>query len=188
MEVLMGRFHRHGVESSATIAGHPLHHMLVVFPIAFLIGAFATDIAFRSTADTFWARASYWLLLSGIVTALVAALPGFVDFLSIDRVRNIWVSWTHMIANLVVVAIAAANVWLRWDDPAAGAQGWGLALSGLTTALLLFSGWLGGELAYRYRIGTIPDESPEVEQFHVEVDRQHMDAGDTVDRSTVRRL
>jgi uncharacterized membrane protein len=162
--------------------------MLVVFPIAFLIGAFASDIAFRSTADTFWARASYWLLLSGVVTALVAALPGVIDFLTIDRVRDIWVSWTHMIANLVVVAIAAVNLWLRSDDPAAGVQNWGFALSGLTTALLLFSGWLGGELAYRYRIGTIPDDSPEVEQFHVEVDRSRTGTSETADRSSARRF
>ncbi len=162
----MGRYHRHGVESTAAIAGHPLHHMLVVFPIAFLIGAFATDIAFRSTADTFWARGSFWLLTAGIVTALVAAIPGFIDFMTIDRVRNVWVSWTHMIGNLVVVALAAVNVWLRWDDPVAGAQGAGLWLSLLIAALLFFSGWLGGELAYRYGLGAIQDDSPEVERFH----------------------
>ena len=164
----MVRYHRNGVESSATIAGHPLHHMLVPFPIAFLIGALATDIAFRATGDTFWARGSFWLLSAGVVTALVAAIPGFMDFTIIDRVRNIWVSWTHMIANLVVVALGAVNVWLRWDDPAAGAAGAGLWVSALIAALLLFSGWLGGELAYRYRIGTIPDESPEVQQFHAD--------------------
>lgn len=172
----MGQFHRHGVESSASLAGHPLHHMLVVFPIAFLIGALGTDIAFRATGDAFWARGSFWLLAAGIVTALVAAVPGFIDFLSIHRVRDIWVSWTHMIANLAVVAVAALNLWLRWDDAAAGPQGWGLWLSVLTTGMLLFSGWLGGELAYRYRIGAIRDESPQVEQFHVEMERDAVSA------------
>ncbi|MBZ6074807.1 DUF2231 domain-containing protein [Microvirga puerhi] len=167
----MARYHRHGVESTAAIAGHPIHHMLVVFPIAFLIGAFATDIAFRSTADTFWARGSYWLLSAGIVMALLAAIPGFIDFLTIDRVRNVWVSWAHMIGNLAVVVLAAINLWLRWADPVAGAQGWGFWLSLVTTALLIFNGWLGGELAYRYQVGAIPDESPDVEQFHVEVER-----------------
>jgi uncharacterized membrane protein len=179
----MGRYHRHGVESTAAIAKHPVHHMLVPFPIAFLIGALATDIAFRATADAFWARGSLWLLIAGIVTALVAAIPGFIDFATIDRVRNVWVSWTHMIANLAVVGIAAVNAWLRWDDPAAGAADWGLWLSLATTALLLFSGWLGGELAYRYRIGAIQDESPEVEQFHVEVERENrVDALDRMNR------
>ncbi len=162
----MGRFHRHGVESTAAISGHPLHHMLVVFPIAFLIGAFATDLAFWSTQNTFWAQASYWLLIAGIVTALVAALPGFLDFFTIDKVRGLWIAWTHMIGNLIVVVLAITNVWLRWTDPVAGAQGWGLTLSFLSTALLFVNGWLGGELAYRYGIGAIPDDSPEVEQFH----------------------
>ena len=176
----MGRYHRHGVESTATIAGHPLHHMLVTLPIGLLIGALASDIAFRVTADTFWARGALWLLIGGVVTALVAAIPGFIDFTTIDRVRNLWLSWTHMIANLIVVGLAVINAWLRWDDPAAGAQGIGLWLSLAQAALLFFSGWLGGELAYRYGIGAIRDDSPEVEQFHVEIERD--EASDRVRR------
>jgi uncharacterized membrane protein len=168
---VMGRYHRHGVQSTAAIAGHPLHHMLIVFPVAFLIGALGTDIVFMATQDQFWAQGSYWLLVAGIVTALVAAVPGMVDFVTIDRVRNVWVSWAHMAANLVVVALALVNVGVRLDDPAAGVQGWGIWLSGIQTALLLFSGWLGGEMAYRYGIGAIQDYSPKAEQFHVEVDR-----------------
>jgi uncharacterized membrane protein len=77
-----------------------------------------------------------------------------------------------MVANLAVVGIAALSVWLRWDDPAGGAAGTGLWLSAVIAAALFFSGWLGGELAYRYRIGAIADDSPEVEQFHVEVERE----------------
>lgn len=167
----MGRYHRHGVESTAAIAGHPLHHMLIVFPVAFLIGAFATDIALSATGNPFWAEASYWLLIAGIVTAVVAAVPGMIDFATIDRVRRLWISWTHMFANLVVVGVALVNVGVRLDDPVASAQEWGIWLSGLQTLLLLFSGWLGGEMAYRYRIGAIQDDSAGVEQFHVEVDR-----------------
>jgi uncharacterized membrane protein len=162
----MVQFHRHGVQSTAAIAGHPLHHMLVTFPIAFLIGAFATDLAFWSTKNVFWAQASYWLLVAGIVTALIAALPGFLDFFTIDKVRDLWIAWAHMIGNLTVAVLAVVNVWLRWNDPAAGAQGWGFTLSFLSTALLLVNGWFGGELAYRYRIGAIQDDSPEVERFH----------------------
>jgi uncharacterized membrane protein len=180
----MGRYHRHGVESTAAIAGHPLHHMLVTLPIGLLIGALASDIAFRVTADTFWARGTLWLLIGGIVTALVAAIPGFIDFMTIDRVRNLWISWTHMIGNLTVVGLSAINAWLRWDDPVAGAQGIGLWLSVAQTALLFFSGWLGGELAYRYGIGAIRDYSPEVEQFHVEIERD--EASDRVRHSGFR--
>ena len=162
----MALHHRHGVQSSAAIAGHPLHHMLIPFPIAFLIGAFGTDLAFRSTQNPFWAQASYWHLVAGIVTALVAALPGFMDFFTMSGVRDLGIAWTHMIGNLVVVVIAAVNAWLRWNDPVAGLQGWGLTLSGLMALLLFVNGWLGGELAYRYGLGAIQDDSPEVERFH----------------------
>src|SRR5215203_739998 len=79
-ENFMGMYHRHGVQSTAAIAGHPLHHMLIVFPVAFLIGALGTDIAFLAVQDPFWAQVSYWLLIAGIVTALVAAVPGLIDF------------------------------------------------------------------------------------------------------------
>src|SRR4028118_184489 len=121
----MGRYHRHGVESTAAIAGHPLHHMLVDLPLGLLIGALASDIALRVTADTFWARGTLWLLIGGIVTALVAAIPGFIDFMTIHRVRNLWISWTHMIANLVVVGLAAVNAWLPGAAPVAAGQGAG---------------------------------------------------------------
>lgn len=179
----MGRYHRHGVESTAALAGHPLHHMLIVFPVAFLIGAFGTDIALAVTGNPFWAEASYWLLIAGIVTALVAGVPGLIDFVTIDRVRTLWISWAHMIANLVVVGVALVNVGVRLDDPVAGSQEWGLWLSGLQTLILLFSGWLGGEMAYRYRIGAIQDDSPKVEQFHhVEVERTS--AADAMQRRT----
>jgi uncharacterized membrane protein len=145
--------------------------MLIVFPVAFLIGALGTDIAYLATGNPFWAEGSYWLLIAGIVMALVAAVPGMIDFVTIDRVRTVWVSWAHMVANLLVVALALINVGVRLDDPAAGIHGWGIWLSGAQTVLLLFSGWLGGELAYRYGIGAIQDYSPKAEQFHVEMDR-----------------
>ncbi|MBB4039654.1 putative membrane protein [Microvirga flocculans] len=167
----MGMYHRHGVQSTAAIAGHPLHHMLVAFPIAFLIGAFGTDIAFTLTQDPFWAQGAYWLLIAGIVTAVVAAIPGMVDFVTIDRVRNLWISWAHMAVNLTVVALALVNVGVRLYNPIGGLQEWGIWLSGAQTALLLFSGWLGGEMSYRYGIGAIRDYSLKAEQFHVEIDR-----------------
>ena len=63
--------------STAKVGTHPLHPMLIPFPVAFLVGAFVTDLAFIGTGDGFWARASIWLLGAGIVMALVAALAGF---------------------------------------------------------------------------------------------------------------
>jgi uncharacterized membrane protein len=144
--------------SRAAIAGHPIHPMLIPFPIAFLVGTFVVDLVFLSTSDPFWARAGFWLLASGIVTAAVAAVFGLVDFLSIPRVRSLNAAWMHFLGNGAAVLLAIWNLAQRWDDAAAGAAGLGVALSGIVVLMLLVTGWLGGELAYRYRIGVIADE------------------------------
>jgi len=167
----MGTYHRHGVESTAAVFRHPIHPMLIPFPIASLIGALATDIAFWATSNGFWADVWFWLLLTGVVTGAVAAIPGMVDFSTIDRVRRLTSAWVHAGGNIVAMALAIINLSLRWTDAAAGAQGWGLGLSLVTVALLGVTGWLGGELSYRHRIGAINDESAVADNYSVEIAR-----------------
>ncbi len=167
----MATYHRHGVESTAAVFRHPIHPMLIPFPIASLIGALVTDIAFRTTGNTFWAEASFWLLLAGVVTGAVAAIPGMIDFSTMDRVRSLTSAWLHAGGNVVAMGLAIINLSLRWSDPVAGAQGWGLTLSVLTVALLGVTGWLGGELSYRHRIGAMNTESGVAEDHSVEVAR-----------------
>src|SRR4051812_21262824 len=95
--------------STVKIANHPLHPMLIPFPVAFLVGAFVTDLAFIGTGDGFWAKGSMWLLGAAIVMALLAALAGFADFLSEPRIRALSDAWYHMIGNLTAVVIALIN-------------------------------------------------------------------------------
>ena len=159
----MGTYHRHGVESTAALFRHPIHPMLIPFPIASLVGALVTDIVFRTSGNGFWAEASFWLLLAGVVTGAVAAVPGMIDFSTIDRVRSLTSAWLHAGGNVVAMVLAIINLSLRWSDPVAGAQGWGLTMSVLTVALLGVTGWLGGELSYRHRIGAMNSESGVVE-------------------------
>src|SRR3954451_9989119 len=71
--------------STAKLGSHPLHPMLIPFPVAFLVGTLATDFAFIGTGDGFWARASMWLIGAGVVMALLAALAGFADFFGEPR-------------------------------------------------------------------------------------------------------
>ena len=73
--------------STASIAGHPIHPMLVPFPIAFFVGAFVTDLVFWRTAWPFWSAASFWLLSGGLVMAALAAVVGLIDVLSEPRIR-----------------------------------------------------------------------------------------------------
>lgn len=140
--------------STASIAGHPLHPMIIPFPIAFLVSAFATDLVFLNTGAPGWATASMWLLGAGVVMAVVAALFGFTDFFGEGRIRALRTAWWHMGGNLVAVVLAAVNWWLRYSGGALeGVPGTGVILSGAVVALLLFNGWMGWELVYRHHVG-----------------------------------
>ena len=70
-----------GLPSTAAVLGHPIHPMLVPFPLAFLVGALATDLAASATRDPFWSRASAWLLGAGAVTGVLAGAVGSIDYL-----------------------------------------------------------------------------------------------------------
>lgn len=140
--------------STAKIGGHPLHPMIVPFPIAFFLSALATDIAYLSTESLMWANVSMWLLGAGLASALLAAVLGLADFLGERRVRRIRQAWMHMGANVLTVVLAAGNFALRAaQGPADAISPGGITLSVLVGALLVFSGWLGGELVYRHHVG-----------------------------------
>ena len=146
--------------SNAKIANHPLHPMLIPFPVAFLVGAFVADLAFIGTGDGFWARASMWLIGAAIVMALLAALAGFADFFSEPRIRALSDAWYHMIGNLTAVVIAAINFALRYNQGAEAAiKPWGVFLSFVVVGILLFTGWKGWEMVYRHRVAVL--DSPE---------------------------
>ena len=146
--------------STAKLANHPLHPMLIPFPVAFLVGAFVTDLAFLGTGDGFWARAATWLIGAAIVMALLAALAGFADFFSEPRIRALSDAWYHMIGNLTAVVAAVINFALRYSQGADVAiKPWGVALSLIIVCILLFTGWKGWEMVYRHRVAVL--DSPE---------------------------
>jgi uncharacterized membrane protein len=138
--------------STANIAGHPIHPILVPFPIAFLTGALGADIGYLITGDPFWARAGIWLVGIGLLTGFLAALPGLVDFFTIQNARR-RAGWLHLGGNAVVLALAFVSLLLRWEDPAGAVWATGFVLSLVIVALLGITGWYGGELSYRYRVG-----------------------------------
>lgn len=141
-------------KSTASIAGHPIHPMLIPFPVAFLVTAFVTDVVARQTGTAGWAVASMWLIGAGVVMALAAAIFGFTDFIGDARIRGISAAWQHLIGNLIAVVVALINFYLRYKNGAqTEAAGAGLWLSLVTVLLLLFNGWKGWELVYRGRVG-----------------------------------
>lgn len=148
--------------STARIAGHPLHPMVVPFPIAFFVSTLATDIVYLQTGSPGWAEASMWLLGAGLSMALLAAVLGFTDFLGDRRVRRIREAWLHMGGNLLAVGLAAGNFLLRANtDFMSAVAPAGVTISAVVTGLLLFNGWMGWALVYRHHVGItdVPDSS-----------------------------
>lgn len=144
-----------GITSTVAVAGHPLHPLLVTFPIAFLTGAFATDLGYWLTDDLFWARASIWLIGAGFVSGIVAALTGMMDFLRIDRVRKRRAGWAHMIGNVAALTLTLVNWVLRLNNGTDAILPTGLILSLIVASLLGITGWYGAELIYRHKVAVI---------------------------------
>jgi len=144
-----------GVPSTVAIAGHPFHPLLVTFPIAFLTAPIATDLGYWLTQDLFWARASVWLIGAGILTGIIAAITGLMDFLKIDRVRQHNAGWVHMIGNVAAIGLSLINFGLRWGNQAGAIVPTGLVLSLIVGTLLGVTGWYGAELVYRHKVAVI---------------------------------
>ena len=144
-------------QSTEKIAGHPLHPMLVSFPIAFFASTLAADLAFWKTGDAFWFVATEWLLGAGVVMALLAAVAGFTDFLGDRRIRELSVAWWHFLGNLLVVLVEAFNWYRRYQIGPDAVIPTGLLLSLGAVLVLLVNGWLGWEMVYRKHVG-VADE------------------------------
>jgi uncharacterized membrane protein len=144
-----------GIVSTVAIAGHPLHPLIVTFPIAFLTGVFGTDVGYWLTGDPFWARASMWLIMAGFVTGLVAAATGMSDFLRIDRVKKHSAGWIHAVGNIAVLLLTLFNWIHRAGNVEGGVLPLGIIISMIVALLLAITGWYGAELIYRHKVAVI---------------------------------
>jgi uncharacterized membrane protein len=152
-----------GVTSKLSIAGHPIHPVIVTMPIGLLISALISDVVYWGTTDVFWARASFWLIVGGIISGVAAGITGMFDFVKVKRVRDRSAGWIHMIGNIGVLLLSIINMWTRLGDPASPIVPWGLVLSLVIASLLGVTGWFGGELTFRHKVGVIgagPDNVP----------------------------
>lgn len=140
-------------QSTAQIAGHPIHPMLIPFPIAFFVATFVADLVYWQTGSLAWANATPWLLGAGLVMAALAAVAGLTDVMGDDRVRNLSDAWLHAGGNVVVVLIQLYNWYARYQHGAEAVLPTGLVLSLIVVLILLFTGWKGWDMVYRYRVG-----------------------------------
>jgi uncharacterized membrane protein len=138
--------------SRASFLKHPLHPMLIPFPIALWIFSLISDVVYGlGWGGALWKEMAFYTMAGGIVGALAAAVPGLIDYLSMTDQETSKIAKTHMIVNLAIVGIFIANLWLRtMFAPSAGLP---VVLSVIGVVLLGFSGWLGGELVYVHGVG-----------------------------------
>jgi uncharacterized membrane protein len=139
--------------SRASILGHPIHPMLVPLPIGLLIFSFVCDLFFVfGSGDPAWATVALYTMGGGIVGALLAAVFGLVDLLSLSPSKAKSIGIWHMVINLTVVAIFAVDFWLRL--PAVPGSRLPVFLSLVEVPLLAVSGWLGGEMVFIHGVAS----------------------------------
>lgn len=141
------------IESRMSIAGHPVHPMLIHFPVAALLGLTATDCAFVYTHDFFWARAGFWLVVVGTVGGVISGLIGLIDLIVVPRIRRLIAAWCHAIFAVMMLSLASFNWLLRVPDPAIYIAPIGIYISLLTSFLIFLASIMGGQLVYEYGVG-----------------------------------
>ena len=151
------------MESRAKLVGHPIHPMLIVFPLGLLATALAFDIVHWARAgDTFFAHMALWLIGIGVCTGLFSAIFGFVDWLAIPKgTRAKSVGLWHGLGNVVVVGLFIVSWILRVAGTPLHPPVAAFVLDIIAVLLALVTGWLGGELVDRLGIGVYPNANPD---------------------------
>ncbi len=151
------------MRSKFSIAGHPIHPALIALPIGLFAWALASDIIYVATdKNEMWYDIAFWSGVAGIVTALIAALPGFGDYFTMaikSDARNI--ATTHMVLSLTVTTLFVVAAVLAYDHNAldGGRLGLVVALHAIGVGVLGLSGWLGGEMVYRHHLAVVADST-----------------------------
>jgi uncharacterized membrane protein len=149
-----------GMESNVRVMGHPMHPILVPFPLGLLTTSVIFDVIHLLTGGARWAEISFWMIAAGVVGGLLAAVFGLIDWLSIPPgTRAKMVGLGHGLSNVVMVVLFALSWLLRSGAP--GDPGvLPIVLSFLGVGLASLGGFLGGELVFRMGIGVAEGANP----------------------------
>jgi uncharacterized membrane protein len=145
------------MRTPAAVAKHPIHPMLVPIPIGLWLFSLVCDLVhFFGGASDNWQIVALYTMVGGIIGALIAAVPGFIDMLALPwNVKRIAIM--HMSINLTVVALYVVNVWMRNRGVESNAPLW---LSVIGILLLVVSGWLGGKMVYVHGVAVETPPEP----------------------------
>lgn len=143
------------MRSRASFGGHPIHPAMVAVPIGAFTVTLVADVVAYTAGDPRWGDTARYALIVGIVGALVAAVFGLIDYFKVTMSEaGFRVARRHMILNLIAVALFVVSLWLRLSDP----DGWcvpGFVASTLAYLLVGASGYLGGELVFKHKVGVV---------------------------------
>jgi uncharacterized membrane protein len=139
------------MNTPASIGNHPIHPMLVVFPIGLWMFSFISDLIFLLGKNLLWNQIAFYAMLGGLIGAVLATVPGLIDMFSITNPKVGKIAWNHMLLNIAALAVFGLNLYLRTVFEVGAFIP--ISLSVLGVLLLALSGWLGGELAYVHGVG-----------------------------------
>ena len=132
--------------SPASVKKHPLHPMLVALPIGLWVFALVCDIVAAGGGPSVWRTVALYCVAGGIVGAVIAAVPGLIDYFSIDESAMRRIANFHLLVNLGVFVVFAINLWSRFSVSSTSIVP--LILSVIGVIGIGVGGWLGGEMVY----------------------------------------
>lgn len=141
------------IMSRMSLLGHPIHPMLIHFPVAALMALVATDLAYLVSGDFFWARAGLWLAGIGAAGGWISGMAGLIDLATVPRIRRLITAWCHATLAVMLLSLASLNWLLRAGNADALIWPWGLYVSVLTGGLITVTSYLGGQLVYERAVG-----------------------------------
>lgn len=143
--------------SHASIGGHPIHPMIIPFPIALWVFSLIADLIYLWGGNPLWRDyIAFYTLLGGIIGGAAAAVPGVIDWLSLKDREVVKIANWHARLNVIALLIFAASFYLRTMSGAGLVSGnytIPVGLSVLGVILIAISGWLGGEMVFKHGVG-----------------------------------
>jgi uncharacterized membrane protein len=142
------------VGSKVALVGHPLHVMMVHFPVAFVIATLGVDVFYWWSGDEFWVRVGVWSSGFAFWSALAASVVGTAELLLVRGIRLLEASWSHAVAAMTLLAITGAT----WGEHLFKPElilPHGLILSALGSVMVGFAGWHGGKLVFDHGVGVL---------------------------------
>lgn len=142
--------------SPASFKGHPIHPMIIPFPIALWVFSLVADVIYLWRGNPIWRDwVAFYSLLAGIIGGIAAAVPGLIDWLSITDRAVVKIANWHARLNVIALLVFAASFYLRTTSGASllgGSYTIPFALSVLGVVLITISGWLGGEMVFKHGV------------------------------------